>query len=140
MWYDIAMSTPAGALAPTTIPGEVVTPAAVVGPLAFPAHDFLATVKTLIHRSGAFHNEDDLKDALASVDNYERAVLKSDHQHVVSEGDAAPHEDVTMREAPRTGSVPVPSNAPQIDYSRLAQALMAAGFGQAPAAEEGKSE
>lgn len=135
LWYDMDMSTPAGALAPTVIPGEVVTPAAVVGPLAFPAHAFLNTVRSVITRSGAFHGEDELRSALASVDSYEKAILKNDHKHVLSEDDHAPFEDVSLRTPPRNGGVPVPTGAPAIDYNRLAAALMAAGFGQQ--AEEG---
>lgn len=138
LWYDIDMSTPAGAVAPYTIPGEVVTPAAVVGPLAFPAHAFLNTLRSVISRSGAFHGEDELRSALSSVDNYEKAILKNDHKHVLTEDDHAPYEDVSLRIPPRTGNAPVPIGAPAIDYNRLAAALMAAGFGKQ--AEEGNTE
>jgi hypothetical protein len=139
MWYDNDMSTPAGALSPTVIPGEVVTPAAVVGPLAFPGHAFFNTVRHVITRSGTFHGEDELKNALHSVDAYEKAILKADHKHVQSEDDFAPHEDVSLRVPPRTGYAPVPTGAPAIDYNRLAAALMAAGFGQQNQ-EEGPTE
>lgn len=129
------MSTPAGALAPTVIPGEVVTPAAVVGPQAFPTHNFLNVIRDLV--SGrVYHNEDDLKAALDTVNVYEKRLLSSDHQHVLSEFDAAPHEDVSQRIPPR-GAPIVPAAAPAIDYNKLAAALMAAGFGQqAPAVTE----
>lgn len=126
------MSTPAGALAPTVIPGEVVTPAAVVGPQAFPTHNYLNVMRDLV-RGRVFHNEEDVRTALATIDTYEKRLLSSDHQHVLSEDDAAPHEDVSQRIPPR-GAPVVPSSAPAIDYNKLAAALMAAGFGQqAPA-------
>lgn len=136
MCYHIAMSTPAGALAPTVIPGEVITPAAVVGPQAFPTHAFLNVVRDLIH-GHVYHNEEDLKAALETVNVYEKRLLQSDHQHVLSEDDPAPHEDVTQRIPPR-GAAPVVPAGPAIDYNKLAAALMAAGFGQqAPAVQEG---
>lgn len=138
MWYDIGMSTPAGAPAPYTIPGELVTPAAIVGPLAFPAHAFLNTMRQVISKSAVFHSEDELNAALQSVTNYEKAILKNDHQHVLSEEDHAPREDVSKRIPPRGSYAPVPTGAPAIDYNRLAAALMAAGFGQQ--AEEGPAE
>jgi hypothetical protein len=140
MCYHIAMSTPAGALAPT-IQGDVVAPSAVVGPLAFPAHNFLNVIRDVIHRGNVYHSEDDLKSALATVDDFERRFISNDHQHVVGEDDAAPHEDVSARIPPRGGYAPVPSTAPVIDYNKLAAALMAAGFGQnPPAVAEGHAE
>lgn len=139
MCYHIAMSTPTGALAPTVIPGEVVAPAAVIGPNAFPTHNYLNVVRDLV--SGRkYHNEDDVRTALAAVDEYEKRMLAADHRHVLSEDDAAPHEDVSQRIPPRGSAPVVPATAPAIDYNKLAAALMAAGFGQqAPAVQEGSS-
>lgn len=115
--------------------GEVLTPDAVVDPIAFPAHDFFNVIKDVIHRASVFHDEDDLKKAMNAVDVFEKRFLKNDHQHVTSEDDRAPHEDVSQRIPPQTGAVTVPAGAPAIDYNKLAQALMAAGFGQPPSVE-----
>lgn len=119
------MSTDAGALAPTTITGDIVTPSNVIDPLVMPTHAFLNAVRDLIHRSAGYHNEADQHNALDAVDRFEQVFLRGNAKYAVTENDRAGREDVTKRMPPQVGYTP-PVNVPAIDYGQLAKAILAA--------------
>lgn len=108
------------------IPGQVITPDAVLDPMSMAAHAFCNVVRDLVFRSPVYHTESDRHAALDAVDAFERRMVPSqDRQHVLSEDDPAPREDVSQRVPPRVGAMPVPVG-PAIDYAALAKALVAA--------------
>lgn len=113
---------------PAVYEGSVVEPSHVSQPHSYDAHDFFSTVRDLIHKAG-YHNENDLQAALRTVDNYEKHVVKGDGPYVLSEGDRAAYEDVTLR-TPPTAGLPQLAPAQQIDYARLAAAIVAAQAAQ----------
>jgi hypothetical protein len=118
------MSTPAGALAPHTIPGEIVTPDAVLDPKSIPAHDFFNVMRDIVHRT-TYHHESEKNAALDAVDAFEsRFVPVQDRKYVQLETDYAGREDVSQRTPPQVGTLPVPAG-PAIDYNRLAAAIVA---------------
>ena len=110
--------------APAVLQGSVVEPSHVSQPHSYSARDFFNTVRTLIS-AHQYHNEQDRLTALGTVDAYEKHVTGADAPHVVSEGDRAPIEDVSLRTPPTQGLPPV-AVAQQIDYARLAAAIVAA--------------
>lgn len=119
------MSTPAGALAPHTIPGEVVTPDAVLDPKSVPAHNFFNVLRDLVHRT-TYHDEGQKHAALDALDAFEqRFVPVQDRKYVVLDTDYAGREDVSKRIPPQVGTTPVPVAGPAIDYNRLAAAIVA---------------
>jgi len=109
------------------IPGQVITPAAVLDPVSMPAHAFCNVIRDLISKVPAVYASETAKHAaMDAVDAFEkRLVPLQDRIYVVSEADPAGREDVTKRIAPQTGYAPVPVG-PQIDYAQLAQAILAA--------------
>lgn len=126
--YDNAMSSPLALQA--NVPGGVsqvagdVTPTRLAAPHASAAHSFFNVLRDLIHKTGGFHNEADLLDALGVIDAYERKVVSDgDLKQVSTDNDRAAVEDVTKRPVP-AGGVPAPLQTPQpIDYQQLAAAL-----------------
>jgi hypothetical protein len=120
------MSTDAGAVAPYQ--GKVVEPAQVTSPEANLTHQFCNVVRHLITHSGAYRNEADETRHLDVVNRYEQSSVGGALRHLLSEDDHAPREDVSQR-VPAPGqnvqAVPVAA-APQIDYGRLAAAILAA--------------
>lgn len=120
------MSTPSGAVAPYTIPGEVVQPDAVLDPQSVPAHNFFNTIRDLVLRA-AYHTENEKHAALNAVDAFEHRFIPSqDRRHVVAETDHAGREDVSQRKPPGGAAVVVPPSAPQLDYGMLARAILQA--------------
>lgn len=109
---------------PAVYQGEVVEPSHVSAPHSYAAHDFFNTIRDLLHQA-KFHNEQQLLNALSTVDGYEKHVTGPDARYVVSDGDRAAMEDVGLR-IPPTAGLPQLAPAQQIDYARLAAAIVAA--------------
>lgn len=105
-------------------PGEVVQPSHISQPHSYAAHDFFNTIRDLLHLV-QFHNEEQRLSALRTVTDYEKHVTGPDAAYVVSEGDRAATEDVRLRVPPMTG-LPAVAPTAQIDYARLAAAIVAA--------------
>jgi hypothetical protein len=119
------MSTSTGAVAPHTIPGEIVTPDAVLDPKSVPAHNFFNVMRDLIGMT-PYHTEGQKNKALDAVDAFEnRFVPVQDRQHVLTETDPAGREDVSLRPVPANSGFPAPVAGPAIDYNRLAAAIVA---------------
>lgn len=117
------------------VTSDTLVPSVWAGPGSVAAREFFNTVRTLIHRAGAYHNESDLFKALQSVDAYERNVIPaSDRARVVTEDDRAPVEDVTLRR-PAANGLPVQPASGPIDYAQLARAIVAAQAEQAREAQ-----
>jgi hypothetical protein len=112
--------------------GSVVEVSHVSQPHSYAARDFFNTIRDLLHKIG-YHNESELLSALDTVAGYERHVTGRDAAYVVSEADRAPVEDVSQRVAPASG-LPLLAPAQQIDYARLAAAIVAAQALQAATA------
>src|SRR5713101_2956653 len=120
------MSMQPGSALTRTIPGEVITPDAVLDPASVPAHAFFNVMRDLVHRA-VYHTELEKNAALDVVDTFERRFIPvQDRKYVVLETDMAGREDVSQRVPPRGGHAPLPSNVPVIDYARLAAAIVAA--------------
>lgn len=124
------MSTPAGAVAPFqgAVSGQVVDRKSEI------THEFLNIIRKVIRDSNIYRHENDLHEALRTVDSYSRAVLASDHIRVQKETDAAPVEDVRLRKAPGGALPTVPG--PQIDYRALAEAMFAVQQAHAQEAQQ----
>lgn len=124
------MSTP-------VIQGQVVQarqPDAVLDPISTAAHDFGNVAKALVTRSGAFHNESELQKAHSAIDSFVKFITpQKDRTHVITEDDQAPVEDVSRRIPPNSTGQAVVHAGPQIDYNKLAAALIAAQQAQAAA-------
>jgi len=105
--------------------GEVVQPDYVSQPHSYAARDFFNTLRDLMHRV-TYHDESQREAALSTVDQYEKHVIgASDLRQLVSETDRAPVEDVSKR-VPASGNLPQTAPAQNIDYARLAAAIVAA--------------
>lgn len=105
--------------------GQVVTPSRITSADDNHAHRFFNVIRDLLHGK-AYHNEADVTDALDAVSKYEASVLNTQPRHLVSEDDPAPREDVSQRTPPPGQNVQVvPAAAPQLDYGKLAAAIVA---------------
>lgn len=108
------------------VSGQVVNPTAVSQAASFPAHDFFGVIKKLVHSAG-FHNQADVENALNAINAYEQHVISpSDRRMVVQEGDPAPLEDVTQRRPASAPAAVIAQSPGQIDYAKLAAAIVAA--------------
>jgi hypothetical protein len=116
---------------PLALQGAVIEPGHVSAPHSYAAHDFFTLIKDLVHLSG-FHSESQVLAAMNVVDGYEKHVTGADARYVASESDRGPVEDVTLRVPPMAGVMPL-APAQQIDYARLAAAIVAATAAQAAA-------
>jgi hypothetical protein len=116
---------------PALLSGSVIEPDHISAPGSFATRDFLNVVRDLLHRV-TYHEEAERQRALTAVDAFERiSIPAADRDHVVAEGDRAPVEDVTQRKAPNS-NLPLAAVGQNIDYARLAAAIVAA---QAQAAQ-----
>lgn len=122
-----SMSTPGAALAPYNQGStDVLTPSAVSSPKTSAIMQLGEVLKTVLHKSvGVFHSENDLDAAVNIVDDFVRAMLGSaDTSAVMTDAFRAAKEDVTMR-TPPGGAVANVVTGPVLDYSKLAQAILA---------------
>lgn len=113
---------------PAVYQGEVVQPTHISQPHSYAAHDFFNTIRDLLHLV-QFHNESQRLAALQTVTDYEKHVTGPDSAWVASDADRAAYEDVRLRVPPQTG-LPALAPAQQIDYARLAAAIVAAQAAQ----------
>lgn len=133
------MSTPTGADAPapangnsvvTYSPDDAVEPSAMSGPKPAAVHGLGQVLLTLIHRTNAFHSEDEQIAADNAVRAYVDAHVSNRDRQSFDPGDTrAEREDVSLR-TPPGGAAPVVSG-PVLDYQKLAQAILAAQKEQA---------
>jgi hypothetical protein len=114
---------------PALLQGTVVQPDYVSQPHSYSAHDFFNVMRSLLHLF-PFHTETERDNAFNAVAAYEKHVVGNDYSHVVGEDDVAAREDVSLRRAP-SSSLPVSAPAQNIDYARLAAAIVAAQKAQA---------
>lgn len=120
---------------PGVLSGEVIDPTRVTSAQDNLGHQFLQVVRHLVLHSGAYHTEAEQTDHLQILNRYESATNPA-AQHLVSETDHAPREDVSERVPPRVGGAVVPQAAPQaIDYNMLARAIVAVQNEQAAASD-----
>lgn len=113
------------AYSPGVLSGEVVDPTHVTSAQDNLGHQFLNVIRHLVLHSGAYHTEAEQSEHLATLTRYEGATV-GDAQHLRSEDDHAPREDVSQRTPPQTGTAVVPQATPAaIDYQALARAIVA---------------
>lgn len=126
------MASNGGAVQPYS--GEVVQPTKISSAQDNLGHQFVGVIRHLILHSGAYHNETDQTEHLATLARYENAVHGG---ALLSEDDHAPREDVSERVPPRgQGVAVVPQAAPAaIDYEQLARAIVAVQNQQAAASD-----
>lgn len=119
------MSTPNGAVVPVTNGGgNVVQPSAISGPKPAAVHGLGEVLMTLIHRTNAFHSEDEQIAADNAVRAYVDAHVSSSDRASFDPGDTrAAREDVSLRTPP--GGAPAVYTGPVLDYTKLAQAILA---------------
>ncbi len=116
------------------IQGQVIDPPKVISPISMAAHAFFNVLRTIVTDAGVFKDENAVLKAIDAILAYEKQVIPAlDRRHVLSEDDPAPMEDVTQRVPPSYPGTraPAPMPAFQIDYNRLAQAILAAQQGNA---------
>jgi hypothetical protein len=128
MWYDMSMTVATGETPPPVLPGEVIQPAAILDANSVQAHAFANVLRAMVKASTAFKDELSLNAALDAIDAYEKRLIPiQDRQRVISEFDESGREDITLRNPGRpTGAWAPPSNAPQLDYEKLAKAILLA--------------
>lgn len=118
-------SDPPSVLSGQVVSGPVITPSAVAGPKAAAVHALGEVLKTMIHMSHYFATENLQDAALVTVDKFVGAFTTSSELSAIKTGDErAAKEDVTKR-IPPGGAMQMPSNAPAIDYMKLAEAIVA---------------
>ena len=125
------MSTPQGAVAPTSsgqvVQGSVIEPTHSISPKTAAARSIANVLKTVVTSMHVYPSEGDMLNALRDIDSFAKAFADGELRHAVQEHDAAPVEDVSLRKPPAGAApVPVPANMPQIDYAKLAAAMVAA--------------
>jgi hypothetical protein len=124
------MSTPASAaVAPyegaLAADKSVVTPSAVSGPKASAIFQLGEVLKTVIHRTQTFAGEADMDNAMNVIDSFVHAFVPSHEMMALMTGDQrAAKEDVSLR-TPPGGAVANVVTGPVLDYSKLAQAILA---------------
>lgn len=120
------MSTPNGAVVPVTNGGnDVVSPSAISGPKPAAVHGLGEVLMTLIHRTNAFHSEDDQLKADNAVRAFVNAHVSDSERASFDPGDTrAAREDVSLR-TPPGGAPAAVYTGPVLDYTKLAQAILA---------------
>lgn len=123
------MSTPGTAVAPYnqgSAPDKVVEPSAVSSPKTSSIVQLGEVLKTVLHKSvGVFSSENDMDAAVNIVDDFVRSMTAgSDLGGIMTDTFRAAKEDVAQR-IPPGGAVANVSTGPQLDYSKLAQAILA---------------
>lgn len=123
------MSTPdGGAVAPYRPDDDVATvePTAISGPKPAAVHGLGEVLMTLIHRTNAFHSEDEQIKADNAVRAYVDAHVSDSDRRTFDPGDTrAAREDVSLRTPPGGAAAAVVAG-PVLDYAKLAQAILAA--------------
>lgn len=124
------MSTPGTAIAsysqgaaPANSPA--VEPSAVSTPKSNAVFQLGEVLKTVLHKSLTFSNENDLDAAIGVVDSFVKTMIPAAEMPAIfMEGARAVKEDVTQR-IPPGGAVANVVSGPVLDYSKLAQAILA---------------
>lgn len=120
---------------PPVIPGEIIrqdpalAASAVMDPISVATHKFANILRHIVaHSPGLFKTENELRDAVRTIDTFERHLIpQRDRNLVVTQEDTAQVEDVSQRQPPRGAAMPtVPAMGPSIDYTKLAQAIILA--------------
>ena len=82
-------------------------------------------MKTVFHNTPAFSSENDLDNAINVVDSFVKAFIPGGEMAAIpTDGARAVKEDVTLR-TPPGGAVANVVSGPVLDYSKLAQAIIA---------------
>lgn len=117
-----------GAVAPyqgQAVQGSVVSPTAVVDAKSNRTRNFLNAISHIIrHTPALYHSEQEKLEALTAVEDYAKEMLGRDFSRTISEDHPAPVEDVRLRRAPNSSTLPAVSG-PAIDYRALAAAIVA---------------
>lgn len=109
------------------IQGSVVQPSAMAGPVASAVFGLAQILKDVVHNGRVYTAENDVLAALNAIDSFANAFVKPSELPALATGDErAQVEDVSLRPAPPGMTGMVPSNAPSIDYDKLAAALVRA--------------
>lgn len=126
------MSTPNGGAVATYSPDNgVVSPSAISGPKPAAIHGLGEVLMTLIHRTNAFHSEDEQLKADNAVRAFVDAHVSDSERQSFDPGETrAAREDVSLR-TPPGGAAPAVVAGPVLDYAKLAQAILAAQKEQA---------
>lgn len=123
-----SMSTPGSAVAPYNQGStDVLTPSAVSSHKSDAIHALGEVLKTVIHKSvGVFSTENELDAAVNIVDGFVRAMIpEGSISALVSEGARAMKEDVSQRTPPGGAVAANVMSGPVLDYTKLAQAILA---------------
>ena len=123
------MSTPGAAVAPyqgsAPATSSVVSPSAVSSPKSNATFALGEILKTVLHKVPAFASENDLDNAINVVDSWVKSSIPSSEVPAIFMDNArAAKEDVTQR-TPPGGAVANIVTGPVLDYSKLAQAILA---------------
>jgi anionic cell wall polymer biosynthesis LytR-Cps2A-Psr (LCP) family protein len=124
------MSTPGTAVvsySPGSAPAErpIVEPSAVSSPKSNAVFQLGEVLKTVLHKTLAFSNENDLDAAVNTVDSFVKTFIPvAEMPAIFMEGARAIKEDVTQR-IPPGGAMANVVSGPVLDYSKLAQAILA---------------
>jgi hypothetical protein len=122
------MSTPGTAVAPyqgSAPPDKGVSASAVSSAKSSAVFSLGQVLKTVIMKAQVFAHENDLDNAIRTVDDFVRAFVPGGEMPALLTGaEYAAKEDVTQRIPPGGAPVNV-STAPQMDYAKLAQAILA---------------
>lgn len=117
------------------IPGEIIrqdpalAASAVMDPISVATHKFANILRHIVtHSPGLFKTEGELRDAIRTITTFEKHLIpQRDRNMVVTQEDTAEVEDVSKRMPPRGAAMPtVPAMGPNIDYTKLAQAIILA--------------
>lgn len=122
------MSTPdGGAVAPyRSDDQDVIAPTAISGPKPAAIHGLGEVLQTLIHRTNAFHSENEQDAASQAVRDFVDAHVSDADRRSFDPGDVrAAKEDVSLR-TPPGGAAPAVVAGPVLDYAKLAQAILTA--------------
>lgn len=94
------------------------------GPEVTTVHNLCNVLRHLVHNSSAYHTEGAQDEALRHIAQFEK---HASGRNYTTEWDRAAKEDVSLRRAPQTGlNVPAAPPPAQLDYDRLAAAILAA--------------
>lgn len=120
------MSTPGGVVATTQGTTKTVEPSAVSDGQSSAVFALGQVLKTVLHKMPIFSVESDLDNAINVVDKWVSAFVPGSAMAALVTGDErAPKEDVSQR-IPPGGPVANIYSGPQLDYAKLAQAILAA--------------
>jgi hypothetical protein len=110
---------------PAPYDGGALEPSAIASPLSIATTSVGEIIKNLVQHSQGFHSENQTDAAMSSVDKWVAHSVGDEASAIDRSEVRAPKEDVSLR-VPPGGYVPATVLAgPILDYTKLAQAILA---------------